>query len=423
MVNFMITNNSGPADFRAVYVYGPAHQQLKPVGYYTDLFRNTVTFPLKAAIFPAASWLSAVEMDLVEKNIAQLETAGGKSLTLVTPDGGEINGMHIKASDFKANCEKYYNLVVVEEKDGTKSQYLTIKEEFCTVKEEKDLMDDHLRKILVPNQEAEKFVKTVHSLGISYTQGEFPSKAGLYGSVINLGKAPPPDVPDLAPDLRGSSPTAIIVGGSGMTYAGYKGLAASYLLRGMNVLMVDFRGYGASKGTPTDDKTKMDLETAYQYLHQKEHVKNEDIVVHGHCLGGGPASDLAARREGVNVILDRTFADYREVLRERLPWIGAIVATALPAVVNYNVAENVGKMKGHIAIAMDIKDGTISETQSYGQINSLPEPKTRQGDEKAKVYKLIDSNRGHTGLWTDNARTAAQFTNFLEQSNLRRKLF
>lgn len=206
-----------------------------------------------------------------------------------------------------------------------------------------------------------------------------------------------------------------------MSYAAYKGLAISYLIRGINVAMIDYRGYGKSTGSPTDDKTKLDLETVYQFLSEKHHVKNEHIIVHGHCLASGPASDLAARRQNVNIILDRGFAEYRDVAQKRFPLIEKIVHALLPQIVDYNVSKNIQNIRGHIAIEIDTRDDVIPEDQWIKNIDHLPSSK--RGEKKPQVIKLMDSDEGHAGLWTRNRVTAAQFSQFLEQTHLRRRLF
>ncbi len=229
----------------------------------------------------------------------------------------------------------------------------------------------------------------------------------------------PSQVSEADLDRNFSQPTALISPGSGMSYAAYKGLAASYLIRGINVMMVDFRGFGESEGSPTETRTKIDLDTEYQYLQIKHHVKNEDLLIHGHCLGGGPASDLASRRPGTNLILDRTFSDYSEVARERFPIIRNLIGGIMPSIVNYNTSENLHNVQGNVAIVIAAKDTVIPEEQIHKLIKNLPNP--QMGDKR--IYKLIESSGEHTGLWADEIKAAAQFDAFLNETKLRRKLF
>lgn len=206
-------------------------------------------------------------------------------------------------------------------------------------------------------------------------------------------------------------PTAIICGGSGMDIFAYKSLAAAYLMRGLDVMLFNYHGYGESSGSPTDQNTFLDLETCYQYLRDEHHVENSELVVHGHCMGAGPASDLAARHQGVNLILDRTFGDYADFAARAYPRIGSIVQRIMPRIVNYNVAANLRQVTGHIAVNIDDQDTVITKEDTSKILTSIP---VRPG----QAVEFIQSNIGHTGMWTDHVDCSARLDNFLMQANL-----
>lgn len=59
------------------------------------------------------------------------------------------------------------------------------------------------------------------------------------------------------------------------------------------VLMFDYRGYGKSEGTPTEQGMYEDVRAAYQWL-LDEGASSQKIIVYGFSLGSAPATDLAA---------------------------------------------------------------------------------------------------------------------------------
>ena len=61
------------------------------------------------------------------------------------------------------------------------------------------------------------------------------------------------------------------------------------------VLVFDYRGYGRSSGTPSERGILNDARAARKWLATRTGVRESDIVVVGHSLGGGVAVDLAAR--------------------------------------------------------------------------------------------------------------------------------
>ena len=400
--------------FRGTYTYGLTEQRMIKRNPLINLIETLIICPFKSLMYSGSSFLrdKYIDKERVIRAKAQLDAIGADSIKLKTPDGALLDAKYLKASYFRLQLEKYFNVVEVME-NGLPHQKLLVKEEFCK-KIEKKLTLGTDCSYLQPNPEVEAFVQVLKGLGMGvFSNGIISQENNLRGVVIELGHVPK-NLPLVTAETKS---TVLIAPGADMSYAAYKSLAAAYLLRGMNVLLVDFRGYGESEGSPTSHKTKLDLETAYQYLREKKHIENNDLVVHGHCMGGGSATDLAARRTGVNLILDRSFSDYRDVAKNRFPLISEIIYRILPWIINYNNAENLAKIVGHIAIAMANEDAVISKEQTMNQIDSLPNTKPGQ------VVKLIDTAGGHSGIWTENAITSDQFNQFLTQTHLRGRLF
>lgn len=78
---------------------------------------------------------------------------------------------------------------------------------------------------------------------------------------------------------------------------------------GFNVLMYDYRGYGASEGEASEANAFQDLATVYDYATQQESVG--EIVSMGFSMGGGPAIWLCSpesEREVLACITDSTMA-------------------------------------------------------------------------------------------------------------------
>ena len=65
---------------------------------------------------------------------------------------------------------------------------------------------------------------------------------------------------------------------------------------GVNILAVDYRGYGKSEGKPDEAGVYQDADAAYDYLTKQRHFRAEDIIIYGHSLGGAVAVNLASRR-------------------------------------------------------------------------------------------------------------------------------
>ncbi|MBV1706031.1 MAG: alpha/beta hydrolase [Hyphomicrobiales bacterium] len=94
----------------------------------------------------------------------------------------------------------------------------------------------------------------------------------------------------------------------------YKILSAN----GDGVLAVDYRGFGASTGSPTEPGLIIDGETAYNALIARE-IGLSHIIIYGHSLGSGIAVALAARHRVAALVLEAPFSSAVDVGAYRYP--------------------------------------------------------------------------------------------------------
>ncbi len=87
----------------------------------------------------------------------------------------------------------------------------------------------------------------------------------------------------------------------------------------VSVLVFDYRGYGRSGGTPSEDGVFADARAARRWLATRANVPEGDIVLAGRSLGGGVAVDLAARDGARGLILESTFSSLPETAARHLP--------------------------------------------------------------------------------------------------------
>ena len=96
---------------------------------------------------------------------------------------------------------------------------------------------------------------------------------------------------------------------------------ALFARMGLNVLIVDYRGYGHSEGRPSEKGLYEDAAAVYRYARENKGVSIEKMVVYGASLGGAVAVDLAARVPVGALIVDSSFTNAQAMARRMFPWI------------------------------------------------------------------------------------------------------
>ncbi|XP_050361300.1 protein ABHD13 isoform X2 [Nymphalis io] len=92
----------------------------------------------------------------------------------------------------------------------------------------------------------------------------------------------------------------------------------------INILLVEYRGYGLSEGSPSEQGLYMDAQTAFDYLMQRNDIDHTQIILFGRSLGGAVAIDLASRLEYKNkiwaLIVENTFTSIPDMAKILLKW-------------------------------------------------------------------------------------------------------
>jgi fermentation-respiration switch protein FrsA (DUF1100 family) len=77
---------------------------------------------------------------------------------------------------------------------------------------------------------------------------------------------------------------------------------------GLNVFIIDYRGYGKSKGSPSEQGLYKDADAAWRYLTEERGHTAEQILIFGRSLGGVVAAKLASGVEARGLILESTLS-------------------------------------------------------------------------------------------------------------------
>lgn len=316
-----------------------------------QLVLNVATRCLRLLTNPGAVYWSA-DKERQARGREELRMIGGEEVKITSIDGKNLNGMFLSADKFKQNIEAYFEKKVG--KDG--GEYLALKEEFGSLGVEDDEFES------MKNDEARKFCKTLASLSLLQTNHE--DHEDRFFLHIPLNKSSITNT-----SFSGKRPVVLMCYPGPMSYVAYRDESVSYLMKGLDVMVFDYEGAGKSKGQSTDYNMKLATDSFYQYLKNKG-MKNKEIIAHGFCMGAGAATDLAARRKGVHVVVDRSFTSVAQMAEDKHPRLYRILSPIIPKVANFDNEANLPRVKGHIAILKGKDDEFIPKTHAKKNYNS-----------------------------------------------------
>lgn len=92
---------------------------------------------------------------------------------------------------------------------------------------------------------------------------------------------------------------------------------------GYDVFAFDYRGFGATTGTPTEQGLYDDATAAYRYLIRTERVPPARIILAGRSLGSAVAVDLATRLPAAGLLLFAPIDSIPAVAARVYPWAPA----------------------------------------------------------------------------------------------------
>ncbi|KDQ55509.1 hypothetical protein JAAARDRAFT_37523 [Jaapia argillacea MUCL 33604] len=125
-------------------------------------------------------------------------------------------------------------------------------------------------------------------------------------------------------EFASTRPTIVMFHGNGGNVGHRIPLAkVFYVKMRCNVLMVSYRGYGYSEGSPSEKGLQMDAQTALDFLTSHEHLSKSPIVLYGQSIGGAVSIHLASQNPNTirALILENTFLSLPRLIPHALPFL------------------------------------------------------------------------------------------------------
>jgi len=169
---------------------------------------------------------------------------------------------------------------------------------------------------------------------------------------------------------------------------------------GLNVLIIDYRGYGASSGKPSEEGTYQDALAAWNWLTQEKRLAPERIVLFGESLGGSIAAWLAARQPPAGLVIYASFTSVPEMAQALYPMFPASRLVRY----RYDTRAALGSVTCPLLILHSTEDEIIPFSHGQALLEAAHEPK-----------RLAELRGGHNdALWVSREIYPREIGAFLQ---------
>jgi len=177
-------------------------------------------------------------------------------------------------------------------------------------------------------------------------------------------------------------PAVVFAHGNGEIIDHWPELLRWYSGRGINALLVEYRGYARSEGDPSAEKIREDMERFRDAVVERPEVDGDRLVYHGRSLGGGAVCALATKHPPAALILQSTFTSVadlawhhyaapRALLRDEFDNVSALERLDVPVLITHGAEDEVVPVSHGRRLHEAAPSGEYVEIQNCGH-NDCP---------------------------------------------------
>lgn len=158
---------------------------------------------------------------------------------------------------------------------------------------------------------------------------------------------------------------------------------------GLATLIIDYRGYGKSRGKPSEQGTYLDAMAAWRYLTEDRDIRPRQIIIFGRSLGGAVAAWLAANTQAAGLILESTFTSIADVGRRHYPYL----PVKYLARIDYPSIDRIAKINSPLLVIHSPEDEVIPYRLGKALHDRAAEPRY-----------FLEISGGHNGGFLESGR-------------------
>jgi fermentation-respiration switch protein FrsA (DUF1100 family) len=170
---------------------------------------------------------------------------------------------------------------------------------------------------------------------------------------------------------------------------------------GLDVLIIDYRGYGRSEGKPTERGLYADAEAAWRWLTQTRGIPPGDIIIFGRSLGGAVATQLASQTQPGALIVESGFDRLQSLAEAHYPLLSRLV----PLRYRFSAVDLIGAVRCPVLVLHSPEDQIVPFNLGERLYEAAPGPKA-----------FVELRGGHNeGFLSSQPRYQEALDSFLAQ--------
>ncbi len=198
------------------------------------------------------------------------------------------------------------------------------------------------------------------------------------------------------------APLVIYLHGNGGNIGDYLDEASVLVGMGLDVLLVEYRGYGESAGSPSEKGFYLDAQAAYDWAAGE--LAPPRVVVFGRSLGTAVAADLAVNRPVSALILESPFTSGVEIGKEKFPWL----PVRLIMTQKYDTISKIGRLKCPLLVLHSPDDEVVPFRMGRRLFETAAVPKA-----------FVELRGGHNDGWSASGGVFADGVSSFIKANLK----
>lgn len=166
--------------------------------------------------------------------------------------------------------------------------------------------------------------------------------------------------------------------------SGWQFVAEDFTTSGYGVLIIDYRGYGKSSGTISEQGFYHDADAAYDFLIRRKKIQPDNIIIYGRSIGTGVAVELASKRHVKGLVLEAPYTSLGALANEKLPFF----FPSLYMKYRFNNLGKINQVKSPVVFIHGTEDTLIPAAHSEKLFNTF----------KGKKEKIVVNGGSHNDL-------------------------